>query len=88
MFNFREFAARDFFKSVVLVFAVAATAQAGILDGLDAYWPMNGNLEDVAGDLGSAANDVGGRQSNHVTTAIQAGNVGRYEEAISTPRAR
>lgn len=47
-----------FFKSLLIVFAVAATAQAGILDGLDAYWPMDGNLEDVAGDLGSSANDV------------------------------
>lgn len=44
------------FKSLVLVFAVAATAQAGILDGLNAYWPMDGNTEDVAGDLGSTAN--------------------------------
>jgi len=46
-----------FFKSLLLVLFVAASSQAGILDGLDAYWPMDGNLEDVAGDLGSAAND-------------------------------
>lgn len=68
-------------KSLLLVLAIAATAQAGILDGLDAYWPMDGNLEDVAGDLGSTANDFDDDGSVQGTAGSVTFGAGKFGDA-------